>query len=237
MIPLTKSAFRLFNSDLNVIPVGNSLTFGSFSTNPVTDRYPAVLQTLLNPYGATVYQSGGQAGQQWSFLTANSIGFAQFNAAKTNIYLAWEGTNSIFFGGTAQSAFNDCLAYCSALKAAHPLAKIVVMTTAPYYNERQGQTFSQGEIDTVNAIHNQYNTLIKTQGKPLIDTVIDLRDNDSPFNNSNFPDYTSSRFITQTPPYLTSGQDFAANRYVHFSASGYAMVANLVFNKLKSLNL
>lgn len=234
-----KSAKPLYSrfASLKVIPVGNSLTFGSYTTTPTTDKYPAKLQAMLDPFGAVVWQDGGNPGWQWSQLTASSIGFSQFDVAKLNVYLLWEGTNSIYFGRTGLQAFADCQAYCAALKAAHPLVKIVVLTTIPYYGARQGNSITQGEIDAISVEHVAYNNLIKTQGRPLIDGYIDLRIEGSPFSSTYFPDNTIGRFAAQVPPYLTSGSDASAGIYVHLSTVGQQMVADIVFNRLRMLQI
>jgi hypothetical protein len=93
-----------------------------------------------------------------------------YNAAKiTNVLFVWEVTNHLYFGATAQQAYDALKAYCEARKAAHPAIKIAVGTVLPRTNSGTPAGFEAARLAVNPMIQNA-----KFNGEPWLDAVADF---------------------------------------------------------------
>jgi hypothetical protein len=106
-----------------------------------------------------------------------------FVAGLINVLMAWEGTNSIYYGRTYLQAAQDAADYIAARKAAHPWSKTIIGTCLP----RMDSTSDQTVVDNMNAAIDQYNAYLRTNYKAMgFDALFDVRQSGSPFNLSDY---------------------------------------------------
>lgn len=228
---LTRPLVRFEPGAVAVCCDGNSLTAGQGATSSA-NRYPATLATLAPLVSASVPVTnigiGGQTGVQ--MLSSRADVTSSYAAGKINILVAWELTNSAYFGRTAQQCVTDLLAYVDAVKA--DLAwRVAVLTAIPRYQKRDGDaTFLQSDVDAYNAVLDAANDLLRSQWRGRADLLIDLRASGSGFA---FSTYTPATFDA-TGLYIQEAADGGTIR-THCSDAGYAEVARLVAAGLRRM--
>lgn len=109
-----------------IVCAGNSLTYGTGTTTPATDAYPAQLASLITSRGYTSFQtsitnvgiSGRTTAQMITDATTLVDPLRDSPTWPMNILIAWEGTNSIAQSGlTAVQAGDAMKTYCAARRA------------------------------------------------------------------------------------------------------------------------
>ncbi len=189
------SANRLLNCGVN------SLTSGYQSSNPPATSYPAVLSGLLGP-GWDVVDNGipGRTGEV-AFTAILAEDYPPFSIRRpANIYVYWEGTNSLGGGDTPAQAYATTSAYiqwCRLLGY-----QVAVLTCLPV----AGPTATTHP--TLNALESEYNVLVKSNAAGA-DWVIDVASD---------PRLSDATNLT----YFNSGGQ-------HLTDAGYAVVAGLVY--------
>ncbi len=148
------------SDSLNVVCDGNSLTKGT--TNNEGKKYPQFLQDSLRAISLvdTVYNIGvdSQTSQDMDSADADvETKWSPYN--KRNILIAWEITNSLYFGQSVQSAIDDLETYC--LHQKRRGYEVVVVTCIPRGNV---------SVDSINAA----NALLKSTYLNFADKLVDL---------------------------------------------------------------
>lgn len=173
----------------NVVMDGNSLVYGYRNPGPGN----TIAQQLVSQSTSPLYGSGvtvvnlGVSGQTWTGMLS---GLPVFVAGKTNILVAWEGTNAIQGGRTGAQAVDDAAAYCSAVLAANSAWKIVHMTCLP---RQGGFAANWGTIAAFNAQIDAYNTqLMSEYSAHGAVAVCDIRKSGGVFDMSG--DYSNASF-------------------------------------------
>jgi lysophospholipase L1-like esterase len=151
---------------------GNSLTFGSFSSDPNTKSYPAWIAKTID---ATVYNKGaiGKTTQQ---MQAEAIANVDplFKPDSKNILIAWEIGNDLFStAGSAENAFNRFAEYCKSRKAATKGLKIIVITVT-YRDNRVAITPAGDTQEEFTAKRLRCNQLLRENWNTFSDYLFDL---------------------------------------------------------------
>lgn len=210
---------------------GNSLTAGTGASGAAA-KYPAVLATLPPLVGgSTPVLNIGVGGQQASQMTSSQADVtASWVSGKTNILVAWELTNTLQAGSSAETAVADLLAYVTSVKSTHGW-RVAVLTAIPRFQNRTGDiAFTQTEVNTYNALIDSANALLRASWRGVADLLIDLRATGSPFA---FSDYAATTF-TGSGLYVNEAWAGGTAR-VHCSDAGYAAVASLVAAGLRRM--
>lgn len=226
----TRPVVRFATGTVKVTCDGNSLTAGSGATT-TAKRYPNVLATL-EPLASASTPVGnlGIGGQTSADMMARSDVTAAFDSGKTNILLAWEITNSLYLGRTAQQAVDDLLTYVSTVKASQAW-RVAVMTVVPRYQRRNADgSFNQSAVDAYNAVIDDANTKLRAQYKGVADLLIELRPAGSPFDMANYLPAT----FDAAGMYIQESVDGGTIR-THLNDSGYAAVAQTVAAALRRM--
>lgn len=209
---------------------GNSLTFG----NGATTSYPTALSGLAPLTNGSISASNvGVGGQRGSDMTANHADVnALFNSAKKNILVAWEITNSLHAGATAQGAVTEILNYVASVKAVNPWV-VIVATAIPRYQKRSADaSFTQTEVTAYNTVIDAANVLLRQQWASKADGLVDLVAGDSLFS---FTGRAAADFDA-TGLYVNEAADGGTIR-THCSNAGYAEVARLVAVGLRRVSV
>jgi hypothetical protein len=273
--PILGGAARLkFDSSLNIVFDGNSLFNGqggqdvpriavktypiSAATHPVTESYDSPVtasgtnwQTRTSDRGVPVRKTA-ISGQTWRQM--NGIGSSGETAAdvdgafvsgKTNVLIAWEGTNSMWpsLGNrTAAQAVQDATDYIAARQAAvaasYPGQKWIVLigTCLP----RESPT-SEAATDSFNRNSVEpYNTTLRNTYRSMgARGLFDVQQAGSAFK---LPDYSYASFEASAAntgywaaTTAEGGQD-SVNGRTHLSTNGYAyLVTNIIMPALMRL--
>jgi lysophospholipase L1-like esterase len=134
---------------------------------------------LLQPANASIYATLGASDRSKINLAVGGQTSAQMLAdaatqvdpllrADRKILIAWELTNSLYFGATPTQAQQDFEAYCSARKLAG--WKIVVLTTLP-----RNQAPTVGTIAQYNSNLDIVNSWLRSNYKRFADSLVDVR--------------------------------------------------------------
>lgn len=133
---------------------------------------------LLQPANSSVYATLGATDRSKTNLAVSGQTSAQMLAdgilqvdplyRPDRILIAWELTNSLYFGASVAQAQTDFENYCSARKGAG--WKIVVLTTLP-----RNQVPTVGTIEQYNVNLNSVNAWLKANYKRFADAVVDVR--------------------------------------------------------------
>lgn len=214
------------NATHNIVFDGNSLVAGQGATVQYLANKVHSLPVLASS-GLTV-KSFGIGSQQISSMTG---GIADVNGAyesgKRNILIAWEITNSVYFGKNAVQVAEDFTAYCNAANAGF---EIYAVLTIPRRQSRQNGDSS----DIYNAVLEECNAEIKKNWKDIgLAGYIDLRLDGSPFK---FSGYTTTDFAT-ADAYWAAGEKSTNGISVHLNSAGYDIVAQYIAQKLRSIGV
>lgn len=110
---------------------GNSLTVGQGAT--AGNDYPSQVTALIStPHTYYNFGVGAQTTTDMVADAASQIDSLYNADLPINIVVAWEITNEIYYGTTAQAAYDNFVAYCQARKAAG--FKVVALTVLPRSN-------------------------------------------------------------------------------------------------------
>ena len=213
-----------FGSNVNIVCDGNSLTYGIGGT-----AYPSQLAGKSPLTGGETITNVGVNGQTTADMTStHSDVDAAWDAGKTNILVAWEGTNSIAnIGRTAAQAKSDLEAYITAVSAVHPWIVIIGTTISCQTHDGESQTIA------LNAVIDDYNTLLRANYRAMGATALfEVRYPGNPFTPA---DYTNASFETMA---TTTGvwADGETGGHVHLNTAGYLIIANLVAATLRRVS-
>ena len=184
--------------------VGDSLTYGTGSSNRATLSYPAQLATAL---GSSVDVSNlgvfgralGPASTSSTMLNVEATQeLARVSGCRpANVIVLFAASNDIREGRSAAACWADVQTYCAAARAAG--SKVVLCTTIT-----RGDDFSAG----VESVRVAFNALVRAGAASICDALVDL-DGDARLQNSANLTY----FDPDT---------------VHLTDAGFAVVASLV---------
>lgn len=210
-------------SSVNVVFDGNSLTAG-VGGGPYTS-YVASMAPLN---GVVTVTNCGINGQTTAAMMSASDVDGAWAAGKTNILVAWEGTNSIAGGGsTAQQAATDMASYIAARQGAHPWT-VLLLTCLP----RQSGAGQQQTTD-LNAALDAYNAILRSTYRTMgARMLVDIRASGSPFN---LADYQMATFEAAASAANTLWAAGETGQHIHLSNAGYFQVAQMVADALKRL--
>ena len=221
---------------------GNSLVLGQGGAGTTL---PGVLSSLSPLLGAGVTVTnlgvGGQTtknmdglsdGASPSTSTADVDG--AFVGGRTNVLLVWEGTNDLYYNGSAAAAAANLGAYIAHRKAAHPW-RVVLLTVIPRLNNATttaGDTDAalNGKIDVLNA------TLRSTWRSLGADALADVAAPGTAYGALMTAGvWTPAAFDAAGAGGLYYTGDGAGVR-VHQTAAGYTYLASLVAPALARLH-
>jgi lysophospholipase L1-like esterase len=213
-----KTDMRIFNSQNKkklslenavIVCDGNSLTQGTGASNPATTSYPARIDASAGFETATIYNLGvsGQTTQQ---MIDDAVGQVNplYNASVSNVLIAWEVGNDLYYNGNVSAAMSRFWSYCDARRAVG--FKVIVVTCPP---RDQATTFGDNSAQ-YNTKLNEANALILSDYTSHADGVVDLA-SDSRFAGYNLTYYDADK--------------------VHFTDAGYQVIADLIKNRIINL--
>jgi lysophospholipase L1-like esterase len=220
---LSGSPFQRYSAaTVNVVCDGNSLTQG---VGALSSPYPSQLGAMDPLKGLVNVTNLGVSGQTTGQMTSAATDVdGAWVSGKTNILIAWEGTNSITGGQrTAAQAAQEMTDYIAARQAVQPWI-VVLMTCLP----RQAGT--EAASATLNATLDAYNALLKANYKTMgARAIVDVRQAGGPFA---FADYLDATFTAAAATGLWASGE---SPHVHLSGAGYFKVAQMVAAVLKRL--
>lgn len=213
------AVLRYRSGQANIVCDGNSLAAGTGATV----SYPSALAGL-SPLAenSTPVVNIGIPSQTAADMQSGTIDLASAHATgKQNILVAWELTNSIYFGRTPTQAVDDLMSYIATAKTLKSWNSVIVVNTIPRY-----QTTSGGATA---AQYNTYlleaNVLLAQRYREQATILVDLRASGSPFAFSDFAQAT----------FTASGLYNADN--IHCNNAGYLVVAQYVAQALRRVRL
>lgn len=187
---------------------GNSLTAGQGGT-----AYPTQLAALapFDTNGAIIsnWGVGGQTTQQMAADAATQID-PLITQGVTNILLAWEIGNDLYYNGNPAACVSRFADYCLARKGAG-WDYVLCFTLTP---RDQDTSFYGTDRAAYQAALDSCNTILRSSWATFSDGLIDLQ--------------ADSRLSSITPTYWS-------NDNVHLNTSGYGVVAEKTVDKLTSL--
>lgn len=174
---------------------GDSITAGSGAT-PSSNSWAELLKAEL---GSTSWftineaiadqtvsdRTAGGGPSEWMSKFAATVEYLP--AARTqgrNILIAWGGTNDLFYGASAASAYNDYAAYCAAAQAAGYL----VIASTMLDRTTSGGSWTRAAMTT-------FNTSVRANWATFADALVDPITADSRFD-----DNTSALFADNVHP-------------------------------------
>ena len=205
----------------NIVFDGNSLTAG-VGGGP----YPGYVTSMAPLNGVVTTTNCGINGQTTSAMMGATDVDGAWVAGKTNVLVAWEGTNSIAGGGrTAAQAAQDMADYITARQAVHPW-RVLLLTCLP----RQDGA-GQAQTTALNASLDAYNTILRNTYRAMgARMLVDIRAASSQFN---LADYQMATFETAAAGGLWAAGE--TGNHIHLSNAGYFQVAQKVADALKRL--
>lgn len=219
------------NATVAVKMDGNSLVYGYRNPGPGT----TIAQNLVSQSTSPLYGSGitvtnnGVNGQTWADMLS---GLPSFTASKTNVVIAWEGTNSIQAGRTAAQAKQDATDYIAALHAANAAFKVVLMTCLP----RQGGFATNfASIAAYNAELDSYNALLRTDYVSMGAVALcDVRKAGGVFDMGG--DYSNAQFAAcDTRAGATVWLEPTTGSAIHMTDAGDAVIATMLASTLRRI--
>jgi lysophospholipase L1-like esterase len=228
-------------TDFNIVFHGNSLIYGRSGATVPTGAMPYQVQRLPPVNNLVTCVNMGLNGQQWDGMLTGGSGAAVdalFDSSKTNILVAWEGTNYIRNNSaTAAQAFAAAQEYTTQRKTVHPGWKIIHMTLLPIYY----QTYDDATAATVNAIQNTYSQLLRDNWRSMCEGLVDVQQAGSPFllpnyNRTTFQAATYNGQSIWSPNDQQGGGGEGQNQFVHPSDTGYAAIAQMVASTLRRVS-
>ncbi len=226
MLALMSGVAKLrYSSAVKIVCDGNSLTHSYNTGTP----YPQQLAALAPLSAAVTVVNRGISGQSTSQMTSDATDVeGHYDAAKTNLLVVLEGTNSLQSNSAAVAAEHMRL-YIAARLAAQPTRMILLITCPPRQlvssTEAADITFNTTKIDA-------YNEILRANWRAWgVKVLVDIRVPGSPFN---LPGYTRADFNASQ---ATDGIWAAAevNAYTHLSTAGYAALAAMVAAGLRRM--
>ena len=232
----------LFDSTLNIVWDGNSLVASTGPSQNVARCTAKVIPVASYTAGSNFlpdatsagtsplrYQSDkgilvtnlGIGGQSWRKMNGLDGGSATdvdgaFNAAKTNLLITWEGTNSLTGGRTVAQTVQDATDYVAARRLAHPWAKIFTGTCLP----RMNQNTDQAAVDADNLKLDQYNAYLRANFAAMgFDGIFDVRQAGSAFNLSDYNIATFDSAAAASGTYWINSDP--AGQHIHLNSDGY----------------
>lgn len=214
-----------FDANVNIVCDGNSLTAGVGGY-----PWPNGLK-IRTGFTAPSYVNVGVSGQTTQQMNGVGADVTDVNGAwvagKTNVLVAWEGTNSICnVGRTAAQAAQDMADYIAARKAVHPWIVLIGTCLPRQTNNGQAATTSQ------NAVLDAYNALLRANYRAYgAKGLFDVRQAGSPFNVA---DYQMATFETAAAGGLWAAGE--TGNHIHLSSAGYdALVDQIIIPAIKRL--
>jgi len=207
----------LSNKDVVMVFDGDSLTLGTYnSDNDIPQYYPKEVSNYYDGIVATkeFYSYGVNAQTTQQMISdANSQIYPLAITGKLNILLAWEDTNSIDLGRTAQENFDDFITYFQGAKTAG--FQHCFLITGYYPRTPYVERFTLAKRDE----QHSFFELVKNTDINTVpwDYHIDLRD---------APNIGGVREQSQNG-YFTD--------YFHLNIIGYDEVAMQVINKINQI--
>jgi lysophospholipase L1-like esterase len=196
-----------FNVSRLLVFDGNSLTFGTDASSP-DEAYPnQVVRTLQEEGVSCAAVNLGVPGQATPAMAAGAASKVDplFRKGSSAILVAWEATNHMTNGATAQEAFDAFAQYCEARKEAG--WKVVVLSVLPRDNPHQPDFESKRQ---------QFNQLLREHWSEFADRLCDV--GDDPEIGQEGDEYG--------PLYVNQ---------VHLTDEGYGIVARYVHDAVVSL--
>lgn len=210
---------------------GNSLVFGYRNPGPGN----TIAQQIVSQSGSPLYGSGitvanlGNSGQTWQDMLS---GLPSYSSGKTNIVVAWEGTNTIAAGNgtpkTAAQAIVQAQSYINAVKAVNPSIRVVMMTCLP----RQGGFAGWGSIAALNAEIDRYNALLQSSYLSMgCVAICDVRQPGGVFDLAG--DYSDASFAACNTRAGSTVWLEGSNSRIHLTDAGDAVIAGLLAETLR----
>lgn len=211
-----------------IVMDGNSLVYGYRNPGPGNTIAQQVVSQAASPLfgsGITVANIGVN-GQTWSGMLSSLPAFV---GGKTNVVIAWEGTNSIQGGRTAAQAIQDATDYITAVHAANSGFRVVVMTCLP----RQGGFAPWGTIAAFNAEIDTYNATLRSSHMSMGAVALcDVRKGGGVFDMAG--DYTNAQFAAcNTRAGATVWLEPTTGSAIHLTDAGDAVVASMLADTLR----
>lgn len=213
-----------------VVMDGNSLVYGYRNPGPGNTIAQQIVSQSTSPlYGSGVVVTNlGVNGQTWAAMLS---GLPAFVDGKTNIVVAWEGTNSIQGGRTAGQAIQDATDYITAVHAANSGFRVVLMTCLP----RQGGFAPWGTIAAFNAEIDAYNATLRSSHMSMGAVALcDVRKAGGVFDMAG--DYTNAQFAAcNTRAGVTVWLEPTTGSAIHLTDAGDAVVSTMLADTLRRL--
>lgn len=239
--PILGGMARLkFDASVNIVCDGNSLTAGVGGypwPNGLKTRtgFTTCTITGLGVSGQTTRQMNGLDGQPSSDVDG------AFVAGKTNVLVAWEGTNSICnVNRTAAQAAQDMADYIAARQAYVAANRpgerpwiVLIGTCLPRQTALgQAQTTAQNADPLLGL--DAYNALLRANYRSMgAKGLFDVRQAGSPFNIADYNYATFEALATSSGLWSTTD---AANDHIHLRGAGYdVLIDQFIAPALKRL--
>lgn len=230
-----------FTANCNIVFHGNSLIYGQSGATVPDGAMPYQVQRMAPVNNLVTCQNYGINGQSWPSMFSGGTGGAidaLFDPAKTNILVAWEGTNYIRqYGASAADAYAQAQAYTAQRLAVHPGWLVVHMTLLPIYY----QSFNDATAASVNAVQNGYSQLLRDGWRDMgAAGLVDVQQSGSPFLLPNYNRTTFQAAMYEgesiwSPNDQEGGGGVGQNQFVHPGDAGYRYLARAVARTFRRL--
>lgn len=202
---------RLILSNMHIVFDGNSLTYGTGSTNEETKSYPAQFVALppFNGSGIIALNKGVPAQTtQLMIADATTDIDPNYDDNASSVIIAWEIGNDIYYYGDVGAAMTRFWSYCDLRREIG--WKILVITNPP----RNQATAFGDDSETYNAKLSSANILLRSDWPLHADGIIDVA------ADAHFAGYDLKYYYSDK---------------VHCTDAGYLVIANLVRDTLFSM--
>lgn len=207
---------RYTAAKVNIVIDGNSFVSGT-GASTLSKTLPNQLKALAPLNGQITVTSTGVAGQSITDMRTRGTQYVDslFNAAKTNVLIAVEGTNSVCnLGRTGIQAGQDMAAYCADRLAAQPW-KIILLGTIPRF------VMANWGVANGNAQLQAYNDYLAANHRAMgAKRYVDPR-------SEGIFIYTGATMDPIMSPYMDEG--------THPNDNGYGKLAGYIANTLKRM--
>lgn len=188
---------------MKIICDGNSLTFGNGST--AGHDYPTVVGTLVT---GAVITNKGVGGQTTAAMIADASTDIDPLFAAAAWVVCWEGTNDLFFGASAATAYSNLFSYCTSRRAVG--FKVCIVTLLPRSDASTPGSF-ESDRQTVN-------TSLRMNRLSFADCIADVGGDPRIGDAGDQDDLT-----------------YYDGSHVHLNNAGYVIVATSVANAINSV--